>query len=291
MTLAFPASLRDTLLTALAPLIWGSTYWVTSQWLPPDRPFTAALLRVLPAGLLLLGWTRCWPARASWGRLLGVSVLNIGVFQALLFVAAYRLPGGVAAILGATQPLMVLGWVWLLEQRRPRWPVALAAWLGVGGMATLLYAPGTAWDGVGVAAAAGGAAAMALGSYLTQRWQGVGLPVLALTGWQLTLGGLCLLPLAGWLEPALPPLSVGQGLAYGYLSLCGALLAYALWFRGIRRLPAVAVSSLGLLSPLCAALLGAYWLGQTLHGWALCGWLVTLGSVLAVQLASRSTRG
>jgi probable blue pigment (indigoidine) exporter len=40
--------------------------------------------------------------------------------------------------------------------------VALAAWLGVGGMATLLYAPGTAWDGVGVAAAAGGAAAMAL---------------------------------------------------------------------------------------------------------------------------------
>ncbi len=75
------------------------------------------------------------------------------------------------------------------------------------------------------------------------------------------------------------------------MSLCGALLAYALWFRGIRRLPAVAVSSLGLLSPLCAALLGAYWLGQTLHGWALCGWLVTLGSVLAVQLASRDTRG
>ena len=130
MTAHFPASLRDTLLTALAPLIWGSTYWVTSQWLPPDRPFTAALLRVLPAGLLLLGWVQCWPARASWGRLLGVSVLNIGVFQALLFVAAYRLPGGVAAILGATQPLMVLGWVWLLEQRRPRWPVALAALSG-----------------------------------------------------------------------------------------------------------------------------------------------------------------
>ena len=112
MTLACPASLRDTLLTALAPLIWGSTYWVTSQWLPPDRPFTAALLRVLPAGLLLLGWTRGWPARASWGRLLGVSVLNIGVFQALLFVAAYRLPGGVAAILAAT-PLSFSTRTWL----------------------------------------------------------------------------------------------------------------------------------------------------------------------------------
>ena len=44
----------DILLTALAPLIWGSTYIVTSELLPPDRPFTAALIRVLPAGLLLL---------------------------------------------------------------------------------------------------------------------------------------------------------------------------------------------------------------------------------------------
>ena len=44
----------DILLTALAPLIWGSTYIVTSELLPPHRPFTAALIRVLPAGLLLL---------------------------------------------------------------------------------------------------------------------------------------------------------------------------------------------------------------------------------------------
>ena len=41
------------LTTALAPLIWGSTYLVTTEFLPPDRPFTAALIRALPAGLLL----------------------------------------------------------------------------------------------------------------------------------------------------------------------------------------------------------------------------------------------
>ena len=45
------------LATALAPLIWGSTYLVTTELLPPGRPFTAALLRVLPAGLLLLAWS------------------------------------------------------------------------------------------------------------------------------------------------------------------------------------------------------------------------------------------
>ncbi|TWS19058.1 EamA family transporter, partial [Tsukamurella conjunctivitidis] len=29
-------------LTALAPICWGSTYFVTRQWLPPDMPLTGA---------------------------------------------------------------------------------------------------------------------------------------------------------------------------------------------------------------------------------------------------------
>lgn len=96
---------RDVLLTALAPAIWGSTYIVTTQFLPPDRPFTAALIRVLPAGILLLLIARRFPAYRDTGRLLILSALNIGAFQALLFIAAYRLPGGLAAVIGAIQPL------------------------------------------------------------------------------------------------------------------------------------------------------------------------------------------
>lgn len=45
---------REVLLTALAPAIWGSTYIITSELLPSDRPFSAALIRALPAGLLLI---------------------------------------------------------------------------------------------------------------------------------------------------------------------------------------------------------------------------------------------
>ncbi len=48
----------DVLLTALAPAIWGSTYIVTTELLPPDRPFTAAVLRALPAGILLVLFSR-----------------------------------------------------------------------------------------------------------------------------------------------------------------------------------------------------------------------------------------
>lgn len=112
----------DLLLTALAPAIWGTTYIVTSQFLPPDRPFIAALLRVLPAGIALLIWSCRFPQRGEWAKLIVTGILNIGAFQALLFIAAYRLPGGLAAVIGAIQPLLVMLLAWCVDrQRSPRW--------------------------------------------------------------------------------------------------------------------------------------------------------------------------
>ncbi|WP_439888818.1 EamA family transporter [Pseudomonas sp. MBLB4123] len=275
----------DVLITALAPAIWGSTYIVTTELLPPDRPFTAALLRCLPAGLLLVLYSRHLPGRATWPRLAVLAALNIGFFQALLFVAAYRLPGGLAAVVGALQPLLVMGLVWGLDSRRPANLALGAGALGVAGMAALLLAPGAVWDPLGIAAAFVGTACMAAGTYLARRWRPQ-VPLLAFTGWQLLLGGLLLAPVAWSLDPPLPSLSLSQWLAYAYLSLFGALLAYALWFRGIARLTPVAVSSLGLLSPLTAVVLGWALLGQSLTGLSLLGLVAVLGSILAVQWAS-----
>lgn len=272
----------DVLLTALAPMIWGSTYLVTTELLPPDRPFTAALLRALPAGLLLTLACRRWPARGSWGRLLLLSALNIGVFQALLFVAAYHLPGGLAAVVGAIQPLLVMGLAWALDRQRPRALALGAAALGVLGMAALLLSPRSVWNPLGLAAALGGAVCMAAGTFLARRWRSE-LPVLAFTGWQLLLGGLILVPLAAAIDPPLPHLGTAAVAGYAYLSLAGALLAYSLWFRGIARLPSVAVSSLSLLSPLTAVLLGWAWLGQAMTDWALLGLVLVFASILAVQ--------
>ena len=52
---------RDLFLTALAPAIWGSSYIVTTNLLPGHSPFVVALLRALPAGLLLLLFVRRLP--------------------------------------------------------------------------------------------------------------------------------------------------------------------------------------------------------------------------------------
>jgi len=277
----------DALATALGPVIWGSTYIVTTELLPPGRPFTAALLRTLPAGLLLVLWCRRWPAWGDWvgwRRLLVLAALNIGVFQALLFVAAYRLPGGVAAVVGAIGPLVVMGLAWALDHRRPPALALAAGAAGVLGMAALLLSPGARWDLVGVAAALAGTVCMAAGTFWSRRWK-PDLPVLAFTGWQLLAGGVMLAPVAWLADPPLPALTAANVAGYVYLSLAGALVAYALWFRGVARLPSVAVSSLGLLSPVTAVVLGWALLGQAMTGLALAGMLVVLGSILAVQWA------
>ncbi|KFF61733.1 EamA family transporter [Pectobacterium brasiliense] len=281
-TTSSPHYWRDVILTALAPAIWGSTYIVTSEILPPDRPFTAALIRVLPAGLLLLLFTRRFPARRDWWRVLVLSALNIGVFQALLFVAAYRLPGGLAAVLGAIQPLLVMVLVWAVDHRAPRLATLWSAIIGVAGMAILLLSPQTTFEPVGIAAALLGAVCMATGVWLTRRWQ-LDLPVLPLTGWQLFLGGLMLAPVAWIADAPLPALTLPQWAAYSYLCLAGAVLAYGLWFRGVSRLPTVAVASLGLLSPLTAVVLGWALLSQSMTGTAFLGLAIVLASVFAVQ--------
>ena len=272
------------LLTALAPLIWGSTYLVTTEFLPPERPLTAAVLRVLPAGVLLLLWTREWPQKQEWRAVFTLGVLNIGFFQAMLFVAAYRLPGGLAAVLSSTQTLMVLVLMCLVGKDMPPRRAWLAAGTGVAGILLLVFSPRMTFDTLGIAAALAGAASMAAGVFFAKRWR-LSLSVLAATGWQLLVGGLCLLPFALIGEAALPELTAAHIGGYAYLCLFGAVLAYVLFFNGIKHLPPATVSSLGLLSPVCAFVLGWAFLGQNLGISALVGFVMVLASIYGVQRA------
>ena len=284
MTFFSRSPVIDLLLTALAPAIWGTTYIVTSQFLPPDRPFIAALLRVLPAGIALLIWCRRFPLRNEWWKLIVTGILNIGAFQALLFIAAYRLPGGLAAVIGAIQPLLVMMLAWGVDRQRSPWVAVLSAVTGIIGMALLLLSPHTVLDPLGIMAAFSGAVSMALGTWLSRRWA-ISLPVVALTGWQLLIGGVVLAPVAWLVDPPLQGVTLTQAVGYLWLCVAGAMLAYGLWFRGISRLPSVAVSALSLLSPVTAVLLGWICLGQKIEGVALVGLIVVLLSVLSIQRA------
>lgn len=279
----------DVLITSLGPILWGTTYIVTTEILPPDRPFIAAVLRITPAGLFLILWSRRMPVPKEWGRMVILAALNLGIFQAMLFVAAYRLPGGLAAVVGAIQPLLIMGIVWAVDRIQPAQLAVWAAVMGVAGMGALLLSPGSTWDLIGVAAAMTGALSMAVGTYLTRRWR-TSLPLLAFTGWQLFLAGIMIAPFALLFDPPLESVTLLQASGYVYLSLGGALLAYFLWFRGVARLSPVAVSSLNLISPLTAVVLGWVLLGQSITGVSLAGMIAVLASILAVQWASGRQR-
>ncbi|WP_245887804.1 EamA family transporter [Geodermatophilus tzadiensis] len=271
-----------TLATAVAPATWGTTYVVTTEWLPPDRPLLAATVRALPAGLLLVAVGRRLPHGAWWGKAAVLGVLNIGAFFALLFVAAYRLPGGVAAVLGAAQPLLVAVLAVPLLGERLRGRTLLLGLLGVAGVALIVVTGPVALDPVGLLAGLAGTACMGTGVVLTKRW-GRPVPVLAFTGWQLAAGGLVLLPLALALEglPATP--TAGQVGGLLYLATVNTALAYVLWLRGVGLLPTGRVTFLGLLSPVVAATAGWVLLGESLTPLQLAGTALALGTVLLAQ--------
>lgn len=280
------AERADLALTALAPAIWGSTYLVTTELLPPGYPLTVSLLRALPAGLLLLLLVRQLPTGLWWNRVFLLGALNFSIFWALLFVAAYRLPGGVAATVGAVQPLIVIGLERLFFNAPIRRVSVIVGLAGVAGVALLVLTPKAGLDPIGVAAGLGGAVSMACGTVLTRYWRP---PVSALTvtAWQLTAGGLLLLPVALLLEPSLPMPSLKNLAGFAYLGLIGAALTYILWFRGIGTLRPSLVAPLGFLSPLMAVLLGWGVLGQSLTPAQLGGVAIVLGSVWLNQRAAQ----
>jgi probable blue pigment (indigoidine) exporter len=268
----------DLLLTAIAPVIWGSTYIVTTEFLLSFSPLTVAMLRALPAGLLLLLTVRQLPTGIWLARSFVLGALNHSIFLSMLFISAYRLPGGTAATVGAVQPLIVVFLAAALLGSPIRLISILAAIAGAVGVALLVLTPSASLDAIGVAAGFVGAASMACGTVLIRKWQ----PPVSLrtfAAWQLTAGGLLLVPVALIFEPPIPVPTVTNLLAMVWIGVIGLALTYILWIRGITRLDSSVVSSLVLLSPVTAVLLGWVFLDQTLTALQITGVVVIIGSI------------
>jgi probable blue pigment (indigoidine) exporter len=283
--------LSDILLTLFTPITFGTTYLVTTELLPPDRPLLAALLRALPAGLLLLGITRQLPRGDWWWKAAVLGTLNFGAFFPLLFFAAYRLPGGLAATISAIQPLVVMGLSAGILQTRPT-PLKIGAALaGVTGVGLMVLTASASLDPLGIGAQVLGTSMMGTAIVLAKKWgRPEGKSILALTGWQMTFGGLMLAPLALSVEGLPDSLSPTNLAGYGYLTLIGGALAYLVWFRGIERLAPTSIVFLGLANPMTATLAGLLVLGQTLSPWQILGFLVALTAMVASQINPRMLR-
>ena len=278
----------DLAVTSTAPLIWGSSYIVATQFLPNLDPLTVSVLRALPAGLILLCLMRQLPNGHWIWKMFVLGALNFSIFWTLLFFAAYRLPGGLAAVMGALQPFVVIFASRILLGSAIKMLSLFAVAAGCFGVALLVLTPQAALDMWGVVAGIGGSASMALGTVLSRKWQP---PVTALTftGWQLTAGGLLLLPFVPLAPTEWAAITGTNMLGLAYLGLFGAALTYVIWLRGISRIQPSAVSVLGLLSPFSATILGWAFLQETLTLFQAIGMGVVLGSVVLGQYALRSS--
>jgi probable blue pigment (indigoidine) exporter len=270
---------------AVAPIVWGTTYVVTTQLLPAAHPMTASVLRALPAGLLLLAMRPGLPPRGWRFRTAVLGMLNIGCFFPLLFIAAYRLPGGLASVVGALQPLIIIGLTLVLRWGRPSLAHLLWGIVALIGVSLVSVTGGESFDLVGFGASVLGTVSMASGILLTRRW---GTPPnthpLNSTAWQLIVGGAAIIPLIPVFDRGPWDPTAGGLAGYAWLTFIGGALAYSLWFRGARALAPTGIALLGVLSPVTAAVLGWVVLGQALTLVQIIGFVVALGGSLGGQL-------
>ena len=221
----------------------------------------------------------------SW-RSAVLGVLNCSAFFVLVYFAAKLLPTSIAAMLMSLSPIAMMLIAWGLVAERPTVRRLLGAVMGLLGVVLLMAAAVGAIDGWGVAASVTGMAMYALGSVLAKRWSGQ-VDSIASSSWQLTAGGLLLVPFALALEGVPSALPATAVLGYAYIALIPTALAFVCWFGALRHLTAGQVGLLGLLNPVTGVLLGVLLGGELLSAWQWLGIAIVLAGITIGQTSAR----
>jgi drug/metabolite transporter (DMT)-like permease len=267
-------------------VLWGSTYLGIEMAGETIPPLFAVAWRFLVAGALMAGWV-------AWRR--GVSVLRvtrkqfasaalIGVLlpgaNALLFVAERDVPIGLASLVIASVPLLVVALRFAGGDRPTRGSLIGVA-IGFVGIAVLVR-PGGGASAAGLALVVGSAVAWAVGSYLSGR-----LPMprdaFAATALEMLAGGLVLLPiglLATDFEPS--EWSAPSIFAWWYLVVFGSLLGYTAYVWLLHHAPIAKVATYAYVNPVVAITLGVIVLDESLSWRIVLGAAIVLAAVAAV---------
>lgn len=279
---------------AAAAILWGFTYVLTTTWLPPHPLFLAAF-RALGGALVLLVIVRCVPPRVWWGRLAVLGTLNAGLFFGLFFVAATRLPGGVAAIFQALTPLAVIFIAWGILGARPTATKIGSVLLGALGVSLVVLSSNARLDSLGIVAAIGSMLSIAAGGVLLNKWGQPPMPLLGFTGWQLLIAGVELSLVATIAQDVPSQLNAANVMGLGLLAVALTAVPFALWFGAIERAGAVAVAPFMLLVPVTAFVLDALVKGVQPTGLQVVGAVLVMGGLMLSQraagkLGNKSTR-
>lgn len=270
---------------AMATILWGFTYIITTSMLPQNPMFIGAV-RALGGGLPLLLIAREFPPKGWWRRLIILGTLNSGLFFGLLFIAAMRLPGGVAATFQALGPLFMILLAWPMLGAIPSAHKVGAVAVGVVGVALIVLKGNAGIDLLGVLAALGSALSVALGGLLVHKW-GRPKSMLTFAGWQLVVAGIELSIVAALLGDVPATLTGTNILGLAILAILITAVAFIFWFKAIEGGGAAAIAPFFLLTPLTAFTLDAVFRGTVPSIVQSVGVLLVVASLLYGQHVDR----
>jgi drug/metabolite transporter (DMT)-like permease len=263
-------------------LIWGSTYLFIAIAVETIPPRTAVSTRFVAAGLILavIVLRRGGTMRVTRREL--ASCVLIGALlpgaNAVLFFAEQHVPTGVASLLIASVPLLVvLLRLWGGERLMPRTLAGVV--VGFVGVAVLLR-PGGGATTEGVLLCMLSALMWSVGSVASAR-----LPMpsdsFAATAWEMLAGGLLMLPWgiadAGSLSP-----STGSILAWVYLVTVGSVIGYTSYTWLLANAPLSTVSTYAYVNPVVAILLGVLFRNEQVTTQILVGAAIVVAAVAVV---------
>ncbi|MBB5110660.1 EamA family transporter [Micromonospora echinospora] len=290
----------------LVYLLWGSTYLGIRVAVESLPPLISAAMRFAAAAVVLAvvlrvrrgpGALRVPPRRVGSAALIGVLLLAGGnglVVLAESGPAGTAVPSGVAALLVATVPLLVV----LLRTvggDRPRpWTFA-GVTLGFAGLVVLVL-PREGVDGVPVAGAltvVAAAASWSVGSYLSGRIRMPADPFVA-TVYEMTAGA-AVLALVGVARGELRGFSFAEvtgrsWAALAYLMVAGSLVAFTAYVWLLAHAPISLVSTYAYVNPVVAVVLGALFVAEPITSQVLLGGAIIVVGVAVVVSTERPRR-
>ena len=290
--------LRILLAFAAVWIIWGSTYLAIRIVLETLPPFLAAGGRFLTAGAVLFTFTAIRgakrPTLAHWrsAALLGALLLLLG--NGSVMFAEQRIASGPAALLIATEPLMIV----LLQGIIPRGKLLIGLLLGFFGVAVLLgpaaILGGGALNAAACIAVIFGGTAWAAGSLLGRRLQVPenGMQAAAL---QMLCGGAWLMGAAALhgdftgFHPA--QVSSRSWLAVAYLVIFGSMIAFTAYGYLVRRVSPSRLATYAYVNPVVAVALGCLLGGEAFTPRLLLAALLIVAGVVMIIRHSAKTAG
>ncbi|MGW5667529.1 EamA family transporter [Micromonospora sp. NPDC003776] len=290
----------------LVYVLWGSTYLGIRVAVESLPPLTSAAMRFAAAAVVLALVLRLRRGRGAlrvdrWqlgsAALIGVLLLAGGNGLVVLAESGppgVALPSGIAALLVATVPLLVV-LLRTLGGDRPRlWTFAGVA-LGFVGLVLLVLPTGGsgAVPVVGALTVVAGAASWSVGSYLSGRIRMPADPFVA-TVYEMVAGAVALGLIAagrGELRGFSPAEVTGRSwAALAYLMVAGSLVAFTAYVWLLHHAPISLVSTYAYVNPAVAVALGALVAAEPVTPQVLLGGAVIVAGVAVVVSTERPRR-